>query len=530
MSTFARLVLVSLMTSACSADVDDLFAGSGPTGGSGGSGGEPSVGAGPSVGGGPSAGGGPSVGGGPSAGGGPVGGAGGGGPGCGDGVASGGEDCDGDDLAGVSCEDYGFTNPLGLACNASCAFDPSGCAATCDGLALEAGELCDGEDLGAATCLDFGFGSPDGLTCVGCQVLDSSGCAADCGNGVQEPGEACDGGDNPATCVDLGFSNPSPIGPGCSPACTPTPTGCFALCGDGNQEPTEACDDGNVTPGDGCSATCQLEQGGSCGAATALSIGYGMPLSLSGTTAGASAALTTADVDCTNASGKEVVYAITVTEPGFFTAWLDRAGTTFDSVLYVRTDCEDDATTTLCADSSLIEGNQFAGGGEVVSIPVQDNQTVFLVVDGAFAGDEGNYALSVDVSAGTNCFDPIPFPIWAGTPMKALGSTNNQTATAQGECGGNSADDVVYELRRRTPTITNMLTSLEPGLTDFDSLLHVRTNCNSGFSEVACDNAAGDGGELVDLLFMNNDTRFVWVDGFQGAEGNYALVVAPSPP
>ncbi|TNF25669.1 MAG: DUF4215 domain-containing protein [Deltaproteobacteria bacterium] len=37
------------------------------------------------------------------------------------------------------------------------------------------------------------------------------------------------------------------------------------LCGDGQVEGTETCDDGNTSAGDGCSATCQLEYGWSCG-------------------------------------------------------------------------------------------------------------------------------------------------------------------------------------------------------------------------------------------------------------------------
>ncbi len=36
----------------------------------------------------------------------------------------------------------------------------------------------------------------------------------------------------------------------------------FARCGDGSLGATEACDDGNTVDGDGCSATCQLEDGG----------------------------------------------------------------------------------------------------------------------------------------------------------------------------------------------------------------------------------------------------------------------------
>jgi len=36
------------------------------------------------------------------------------------------------------------------------------------------------------------------------------------------------------------------------------------VCGDGIPNPGETCDDGNTAPGDGCSATCQVEPGWEC--------------------------------------------------------------------------------------------------------------------------------------------------------------------------------------------------------------------------------------------------------------------------
>jgi fibro-slime domain-containing protein len=75
-----------------------------------------------------------------------------------------------------------------------------------------------------------------------------------CGNGVIDPGEQCDDG------------NKTP-GDGCSaicqiPAgwtCTGTPSVCSmaGVCGDGILGATEACDDGNTVSGDGCSSDCK---------------------------------------------------------------------------------------------------------------------------------------------------------------------------------------------------------------------------------------------------------------------------------
>ncbi len=117
-----------------------------------------------------------------------------------------------------------------------------------------------------------------------------------CGNGIREYGEQCDDGNlaefdgcnencqveagytcvgvNPDTCTPLATPTPAPTA-------TPTPTP-FVGCGDGVRDicdvvkgqggiprilppcVPEECDDGNTTPGDGCDATCTVEEGWGC--------------------------------------------------------------------------------------------------------------------------------------------------------------------------------------------------------------------------------------------------------------------------
>ena len=80
-----------------------------------------------------------------------------------------------------------------------------------------------------------------------------------CGNGTVEGTEGCD---------------PSPknndLGDGCTancmaePSCPASGGGCTTKCGDGLILGTEKCDDGNAVSGDGCSSTCQIEDGFTC--------------------------------------------------------------------------------------------------------------------------------------------------------------------------------------------------------------------------------------------------------------------------
>jgi cysteine-rich repeat protein len=549
----------ALATAGCSVDSSLVFSsGGGGTGGGGTGGGATTDGTGGST---------TDVGGGTTN-------TGGGGPGCGNGTLDAGEDCDGANLGGATCTDLGFSSPGGLACSAGCTFDASGCSATCDGAKKEPGEACDGADLGGETCADLGYVDPAGLACAGCQ-LDDAGCTASCGNGVTEPGETCDGADTPGMdCTSFGFSTAGNLG--CSPdcanfdpstctatcngtlepgepcdgadlggadctdfgyaspggltcaSCVLSTTGCTAVCGNGTQEPGESCDDGNMTSGDGCSASCTTESptGTSCQSAIPISIGFGTT-STSGTTVGGGAH---AGATCTG-DAPDRVYAITPTQTGYLTARLPRALTGYDSVLYISSACSDaaDVTDRLCADSYDPSNASILFGGEVVSLPVQAGTTYYLFVDGYFAGDAGTYGLEIDLSNGRSCTDPVPITIEPGTPMTVLGTDSLAFPTTQGSCGGQPGDEVYYQITRTTSGSLGVDT--DATYTNYNSVLYARTSCTTQSSEVACSNQGGNAMESLTLTMTANTPLFVVVDGSQAGGGNqfgnYGLTLTP---
>jgi hypothetical protein len=144
---------------------------------------------------------------------------------CGDGVVNGIEACDGADLAGRSCVDFGSTDTAGLACTADCSFDKSGCNGFCGDGHKGSEEKCDGSDFGGLICTDF---SPPGTTnkfyrggvptcTIDCMVNISSCTGGWCGDGIKQFGEDCDGtdfGTPPVTCTSLGHP-----GAATQPAC-----------------------------------------------------------------------------------------------------------------------------------------------------------------------------------------------------------------------------------------------------------------------------------------------------------------------
>ncbi len=446
----------------------------------------------------------------------------GGGSTCGDGVADPGEACDQADLNGASCVDLGYSTPAGFVCTLLCTIDSSGCASKCDGALKEPGEACDGTHFGGASCVDLGFVNPAGLTCSpACDAVDSSGCAAAC-NGTLEPGEVCDGMDlGGHTCLDFGFVIPG--GLACT-ACALDTSGCKTTCGNNLLEPGEACDDGNAVNGDGCSSSCTVE-GQTCADAVKVTLGLGTQ-KFTGTTAGGGS-----HTGICASAGPDRIYAVTASATGFLTASLTRANTTYPSVLYARSGCDAAATEILCADSKDPAGNVALVGGEVVSFPVNANQLVYVFVDGAAANDAGNYELVLDLSVGTNCNDPIPVRIEDGTPMRLLGLTTGKSASGSGSCGGGGigfgAEDVAYDIQFASGGQSTI--ALDAAGTSYNSVLYLRNECNNVFAQISCDNAGGNGGESLNVTPMAGASVWTWVDGNQGANGTYALVVTPPP-
>ncbi|MFH2008814.1 MAG: DUF4215 domain-containing protein [bacterium] len=161
---------------------------------------------------------------------------------CGNDLLESGEDCDGQQLQGVSCGSLGYAGGV-LRCSAECRLDPSACVAPtgCGDGAIDGSEQCDGPNLGGESCDSLGYVSGE-LRCAPTCRFDTDACRRreGCGDGVVEPGEECDDG-NLVPCD------------GCDAGCR------VERCGNSYLDCAELCDDGNTVDGDGCTSTCVIE-------------------------------------------------------------------------------------------------------------------------------------------------------------------------------------------------------------------------------------------------------------------------------
>ncbi len=200
-----------------------------------------------------------------------------------------------------------------------------------------------------------------------------------CGDGVQSGTESCDAQDFAGqTCAMLGFDSGSLT---CTTMCRLDLSQCT---GDEN------CTDGEVDQDrDGaldCADTdCAEACANSCADVEALSD----PASVAGETFQHAAQLRGSCLSSDVTSGPEIVYRFTAAHSGVLEAQL-RSNSNTDFTLSVRSTCASDGSELGCAQTS----SAFQGR-DVLRVPITQNQSVFIVVDGTGSGNAGGFSLSL---------------------------------------------------------------------------------------------------------------------------------------
>ncbi len=394
--------------------------------------------------------------------------------------------------------------------------DDDDVAGTCGNGVIEGGERCDdGNDDDGDGCLSTCevAACGDGYVYAGVEECDDGNnrggdaCTADClagvgcGNGILDEGEVCDDGNIHSD-------------DGCLADCR------AASCGDGfAQLGSEQCDDGNQLDGDGCNADCSLgdKPNGLCP-------GIAMTLSLTSDTHVISNTFDASDEtshSCGGA-GNDAVYAVTPQADGWMVVTLGgmQGG---DAVLAVRAgDCAA-GDELACADAIG------ANGSETAALPVSGGQPYYVFVDGATASPI-HYELGLHLQQeipGDDC-PGIPITVGPNASVQLTGDTSGATSDRKGEgtCGSTgSTKELVYQI---TPTSDGILDiTVTP---EFDAVVYARVgSCTHGMQVACSDSPQALDSESLSIDAVSGTHYSVFVDGYQGQSGLFALEVTLTP-
>ena len=214
-------------------------------------------------------------------------------------------------------------------------------------------------------------------------------------------------------------------------------------------------------------------------------------------------------------------------------------GSSYDTVLHVRTDC-------------LVPGSEIAcddDGGDVsasrVALRAQAGVRYSVVLDAfslfgggaarlGFWPEGGVPECLVDADCGPRmtCDDAIcnPTPVVhcdeavdveLGVP--AMANTVGEADELGAGCGRPTGGEVVYRLRLDRPGLVDATTAGS----GFDTVLSVRTRCADQATELTCNDDAGGGNtSAVQFEALADTDYFLLVDGYDGAAGAVVLDVA----
>ena len=158
-----------------------------------------------------------------------------------------------------------------------------------------------------------------------------------------------------------------------------------SVCGDSVQEGLEECDDGNMVGGDGCSASCVLEDA-ACTVDSDITDNLASGASVNGDS---SAGADEHTPDCTAPGSSDVTYSFTAASDGAVIVSTDHAGTAYDTALHVREECLDPGTQIACNDDKDYDNGNY---NAELFFEALAGESYSIIVDG-WNGESGAFEL-----------------------------------------------------------------------------------------------------------------------------------------
>jgi hypothetical protein len=145
-------------------------------------------------------------------------------------------------------------------------------------------------------------------------------------------------------------------------------------------------------------------------------------------------------------------------------------------------------------------------------------------VDSRHAPGQAPFDLSLDLSDGDSCADPVPLTIEGDATVVVLGNTTGETSNGASNsvCGAAGAGpDIVYEVTMVEGD--NYTFDLIPN--GFNSVIHARTDCADLGSQTACDSPVTSNDAGITLDVVSGTVQFVYADGTSNNSGPYLLQI-----
>lgn len=258
------------------------------------------------------------------------------------------------------------------------------------------------------------------------------------------------------------------------------------------------------------------------------------------------------------ASG-DLVYSLELTGPADITAVVtptNYAADGFNPIVDLVRVCGDPTTSVDCSSTA-------ADASELVTLSAAEAGTWFIVVDGS-QDTAGEFTLEVTVlpvlgegatcdpdglanrcDDGLICFDAGGGPVCtsyasicdaAATSLtagvEALGSTAGDEDLYAPSCSTDgAAGDTVFKIT--APGDADLIATVTPtnfAADSFDPILDVTTTCGDTSTAVDCaDSPTASAAETVTVLAATAGTYYLVVDGYNGAEGEFSIVVSFRP-
>ena len=261
-----------------------------------------------------------------------------------------------------------------------------------------------------------------------------------------------------------------------------------------------------------------------CGTATVVGA---LPWNTSGDTTFATSDYSFSSGTCPGKSGsagsgaRDVAYSFTPSTTGKYHIGLSNQS--FDSTLYLVTDCADEDNTCLGANDT--------SSSENLLVDLTAGTTYYIIVDGYDSYEYGSFDLVVetvtppanDTCAGATVVTSVPYTD-AGATTFASGDYGYSSNSCPGNTSkaGNGSGDVVYAF---TPSTTGSYTVSVSG---FDATLYIATDC--GNIDSTCVAGVDDCGtsctETITTSLTAGTTYYIFVDGWSNTSnttGSYTL-------